>query len=94
MQFGINYDGPLVRDRVGEGGTGRVENRLKFDTPFPFTVPTAVGHKFDQLVLRLQFLICRRSRDRDRDRQTGGWTAVQWDTRQQCRDWQQLTLSI
>lgn len=39
MQFGINYDGPLVRDRVGEGGTGREENRLKLDTPFPFTVP-------------------------------------------------------
>lgn len=33
--------------------------------------PTAVGHKFDQLVLRLQFLICRRSRDRDR--QAGQW---------------------
>lgn len=39
MQFGINYDGPLVRDRVVEGGTGREENRLKLDTPFPFTVP-------------------------------------------------------
>lgn len=41
MQFGINYGGPLVRDRVGEGETGRAseENRLKFDIPFPFYCP-------------------------------------------------------
>lgn len=64
---------------MGEGGTGRVrgEKRLKFDAPFPFTVPNC---SWPQVRPACAEVTVSHMSMELRQRQTGGRTAGQWDS--------------